>query len=138
MFVCHGLMMFIIVRLFTQYMRDSIKVDEKEYCQNSLSESWANLPRLEQASKLFDIKRDYFKGNKEFELSPELYKFCTKINKEPNKIKFGGYKPKGHQSWVIIREKHCSCEGTIYRLPLNYKQLNEILDRIEDITEIVD
>jgi hypothetical protein len=135
MFVCHGLMMFIIIRLFTQCIKDSIKTDEEKTYKN-ISETWAELPRLEQASKLFDIKRNHFKRNKEFELSPELYKFCSKINKEPNKIRFGRYKPKAHQSWVIIRDKHCSREGYMYTLPLDPTQFNEIIDRVKDITEI--
>ena len=127
MIVCHGLMLYIIIRLFGQCLYDTLKNTPAEDTQESLANSWAKLPRLEQAMKLHSIKIQYFPGNRIFMLSPALYKFCSRKSREPNKTRFGPQsRPKAHQSWVMLRNG--ADEGSVYNLPLAYDQLKTIME----------
>lgn len=89
MLICHGIMLYIILRLFGQCLHDTLKNTPEEDDVEHVAETWASLSRLQQAMKLFNLKQKYFASNKNFELSPELYKFCAKRDREPNKIRFG-------------------------------------------------
>ena len=127
MIVCHGLMLYVIIRLFTRCLYDTLKDPPDEDTRDPLLEKWSKLSRLEQAMNLYNVKNRCFSSDKSFMLSPALYKFCSKKAREPNKIRFGPRnKPKAHQSWVILRDK--TGEGTVYNLPLNYDQLDEIVE----------
>ncbi len=127
MIVCHGLMLFIIVRLFGQCLYDTLKNTPVEDTQDSLAESWARLSRLDQAMKLHSVKVQHFARSNVFMLSPALYKFCSRKSREPNKIRFGPQnKPKAHQSWVMLRNSRD--EGTVYNLPLTSDQLETIME----------
>jgi hypothetical protein len=131
MLLCHGLMLYVILRLFGQCLHDTLKDTPEEDHSEDHAETWASLSRLQQATKLFNLKQKYFASNKNFELSPELYKFCAKRSREPNKIRFGKYnKPKAHQSWVILRNRDDASEGTVYKLPLKSNQIETILENI--------
>ena len=134
MLICHGLMLYIILRLFGRCLRETLKNTPEEDHIESLAESWETLPRLQQAMKLFTIKQRSFAGDKTFELSPELYKFCMKRTREHNKTRFGHYnKPKAHQSWVILRNGGLHSEGVVYQLPLNADQIETILEHAGDV-----
>jgi hypothetical protein len=128
MIVCHGLMLYIILRLFGQCLYDTVKNTPEEDKDVDSVGSWNNLSRLEQAMKLYHIKCQYFSGNRTFMMSPALYKFCSKKSREPNKIRFGPQnKPKAHQSWVMLRNNNDD-EGTVYNLPMTYNQFETIMD----------
>ena len=134
MLVSQGLMLIVIMRLFGQCVYDLLEKSPEEEHLQSLAESWANLSRLPQAMKLFEVKRRCF-DSKEFELSPELHKFCARKTREPNKIRFGPRnRPKAHQSWVILRSE--DGDGVVYQLPLTEAQVDTVLRRSGDITNI--
>ncbi len=127
MIVCHGLMLYVIIRLFGRCLHDTLKNTPVEDTQETLADSWAKLSRLDQAMKLHSVKVQHFSESNAFMMSPALYKFCSRKSREPNKIRFGPQnKPKAHQSWVMLRNK--DNEGTVYNLPLNADQLDTILD----------
>ena len=127
MIVCHGLMLYVIMRLFGRCLHDTLKDTPDEDTRDPLLDRWSKLSRLDQAMNLYNVKNRCFARDKSFMLSPALYKFCAKKSREPNKIRFGPQnKPKAHQSWVILRDKHG--KGSIYNLPLDYNQLDEIVE----------
>ena len=127
MIVCHGLMLYIIIRLFGRCLHDTLKNTSEEDKQETLADSWARLPRLQQAMKLYSVKTQHFPGSDVFMLSPALYKFCSKKSREPNKIRFGPQnRPKAHQSWVMLRSGDGG--GTVYNLPLTADELETIMD----------
>ncbi len=127
MFICHTLMLFVILRLFGKCLHDTLNTSPEKDSFNEWAKSCAKLPRLQQAMKLYHIKNKHFADNKRFMLSPELYKFCSKKEREPNKIRFGPYnKPKAHQSWVIIRK--LNGEGIVYNLPMTADQFETVVE----------
>ena len=132
MFFCHGLMLYVIARMFGRCLTDCLKNTPEEDYIEEVSHEWEKLSRLDQAMKLFELKQKNFQ-NKNMEFSSELYKFCLRKKREPNKTRFGKYnKPKAHQSWVIIR-KNFESEGKVYHLPLSSQQIEDILEKVDFI-----
>ena len=130
MIVCPILMLFVAGTVLSHAFSDCVgsKTDAYYHAQKS----WPKLPRIDQAMRIFYLKRNFYRKNNEIELSPSLYKYCAKKDREKNKIRFGvSNKPKAHQSWVVVRDYKNAPDGDIYHFPLSQGEVTEILNKID-------